>query len=135
MVLKMLGILLIVILIAWTYRRYIPVRCLKRYQISALEEVITSYASEVQLLDIRDYLDYENGHYKGSVNISIGRLSTFWKRDLNITQSLIIIADRYSDIWLATRFLRNKGFRPVGYVLCVSKQNENQPCECFPISN
>lgn len=102
------------------YRRYIPISGLKRIELTDLEKV-ASFTKQAQILDIRDYMEYERGHFRGAINISRGRLSIYWERQLFPEQPLILIADRKTEAFLASRFLRRKGFRHITYVLYINE--------------
>lgn len=125
-----LGLILVAAIGYWTYRKYAPVRGLRQYALQDLSGVAS--AEDVQLLDVRDYLEFEEGHYKGAVNLSLGRLSSFWRRHVDAERPLVLLGGKPTEVYRAARFLRAKGVRRLSYALYESEQKSSAPCRQCP---
>ncbi|WP_339308319.1 rhodanese-like domain-containing protein [Paenibacillus sp. FSL R5-0519] len=67
--------------------------------------------SNVRMLDIRDSSEYWQDHIPGSINISIGRLSAVWMKELSPDQEVMIFSRNWLSRQKAARILARRGFR------------------------
>ncbi|MFC4103387.1 rhodanese-like domain-containing protein [Paenibacillus xanthanilyticus] len=130
MMFRLLGLIMLVAIAYWMYRKYAPVRGLRQHALRDLSGL--EAGKDVQLLDVRDYLEFEEGHYHGAVNLSLGRLSSFWRRYVKAERPLVLLGGKPSEVYRAARFLRAKGFRQLSYALYESEQESSAPCRQCP---
>ncbi|MBB3111088.1 rhodanese-related sulfurtransferase [Paenibacillus phyllosphaerae] len=115
-------------LVVWAYRRFVPVRGLRQIGYEELNSMASPSAGDVQLLDVRDYLEFEQGHHHAAVNLSLGRLSTFWKRHLVSSRPLVVIGANRTEVYAASRFLRKKGFRSISFAYYGREARNHEVC-------
>ncbi|PZE20900.1 rhodanese-like domain-containing protein [Paenibacillus xerothermodurans] len=114
----------------WLYRRHVPARGMKLLNAAELPQLLCADSS-VQLLDVRDYLEYEAGHYPNAINISLGRLSLTWHKHLDKNKPVILLASAPGEAYSAARYLKRKGFRIDYWVIChASSQDCTVPHQC-----
>jgi rhodanese-related sulfurtransferase len=66
-----------------------------------------------KLLDIRDAVDFEEGHVPGAVNISLGRLPYVSNKELTTEHSIIILGKKDRNSKKAARILKKNGFNHI----------------------
>ncbi|PYE45432.1 rhodanese-like domain-containing protein [Paenibacillus barcinonensis] len=67
--------------------------------------------SDVRMLDVRDSSEFWQNHIPGSINISIGRLSAVWSKELSPDQEVIIFSRNWLSRQKAARILARRGFK------------------------
>ncbi|MCJ8014785.1 rhodanese-like domain-containing protein [Paenibacillus sp. KQZ6P-2] len=65
---------------------------------------------ELQMLDVRDSVDYMKHHVPGSINISMGRLPYVHKSQLASEEPVLILAENFRQTKRAARMLKRYGF-------------------------
>ncbi|MWV43056.1 rhodanese-like domain-containing protein [Paenibacillus sp. HJL G12] len=65
---------------------------------------------ELQMLDVRDSVDYMKYHVPGSINISMGRLPFVHQTQLASEEPVLILAENYRQTKRAARMLKRYGF-------------------------
>lgn len=69
---RLISTVLIADMGVWAYRRHVPLRDFHLIKITELPRLLTANTG-LQLLDVRDYMEYEKEHYPSSINISSSR--------------------------------------------------------------
>ena len=105
------------VLLVFAYRRLVPIHGLKKVKCSDLEQA-QKQTPNLKLLDVRDVSEYEadDYHLKESINISVGRLSFVWDKELNPGDEVVIYAPKKSAGYLAARKLKKAGFTSLSYL-------------------
>ncbi|MBE1445150.1 rhodanese-related sulfurtransferase [Paenibacillus sp. OAS669] len=78
----------------------------------------------VILLDVRDSVDYYEGHLDGAVHISLGRLPFVKKKELRKEASIIVISDSKYHSKKAARILKKSGYSHLAAL------HVGNPCVC-----
>jgi rhodanese-related sulfurtransferase len=74
----------------------------------------------IQILDIRDPIDFESEHHPDAINIYIGRLPYVSKKELRRDQEIVIVSPSKVHIRRAAKILQNEGFTGLsGVVMCI----------------
>jgi rhodanese-related sulfurtransferase len=66
--------------------------------------------AKVQILDVRDSIDFAENQISGSINIYVGRLPYVKKKELHNDQEMIIVSTSKYDIKKAARTLKKAGY-------------------------
>ncbi|PZT52839.1 rhodanese-like domain-containing protein [Paenibacillus silvae] len=87
--------------------------------------------SDVKMLDVRDSSEFWENHVPGSINISIGRLSAVWMKELSPDQEVLIFSRNWLSRQKAARILARRGFKRLYAVKsCYFARNEKEDsCE------
>nr|WP_245252000.1 rhodanese-like domain-containing protein [Paenibacillus sediminis] len=110
------GVVVILPLFMWFYQRVVPIKEAKWINTQQFESLIQSKA-EIQIVDVRDTLDYDKKHISGSINIPLGRLSFVWHKSIRKDKRIVITSSRRADQIRAARKLKRAGFTDM-YILC-----------------
>lgn len=103
------AILLIILLLPFIYRRYLPVFGVKA---QVLKE---NHQSDVRIVDVRDYNE-KTGKTHQRFHIPIAYLHRFY-HEIDGKQVHVIASSRIEKN-MSIRFLRSKGYKVSGYTLC-----------------
>jgi rhodanese-related sulfurtransferase len=87
-----------------------PVRSLLYIEARDVRE-LADQTLDMKMLDVRDAVDYEKESIRGSINISLGRLTYVWQHCLSPDDSVLILAGSYYKRNKAARILYKQGFR------------------------
>ena len=91
--------------------RYLRSRPVKEVVFVSMEELCHIKEQEpVQILDVRDPVDYEQKHLKDAINIYIGRLPFVSLKELEEERKLFIVASSPYVIHRAARILKKAGY-------------------------
>ncbi len=117
----------------WVLRELWPVSSLRYVDAQEWEEALQNESS-LKLLDVRDSLDYQQGHVPGSINLSLGRLPYVWQKELSPDNPVVILSESRYQSHKAARLLHKRGFRQL-YALkdgtVFSPVNQFNRTECF----
>ncbi|WP_234032757.1 rhodanese-like domain-containing protein [Paenibacillus faecalis] len=102
-------------LLVYAYRRSVPVHGLKLVKCSELAQA-KKERPQLKVLDVRDVSEYTANHLEESVNISLGRLSFVWDKELSPEDEVIIVTPKWSEGLLAARKLKKNGFKSLSYL-------------------
>lgn len=106
-------LLLIAVLAAiaawWFVREYTPVTGLTFVNPDELRGQVNE-RQELQMLDVRDAVDYIKHHVPGSINISMGRLPFVHQSLLASEEPVLILAENCRQTKKAARMLKRYGF-------------------------
>jgi rhodanese-related sulfurtransferase len=122
---------LIVVIFTFTFLSvilFILYRRLKQVEGLIMKDISIMYRLEdqdVQILDIRDPLDYEVGHISGAINIYIGRLPYVSKKELHRNQGIMIVSSSQHQINKAARILMKSGYKQLTGLMCKEVSNQN----------
>lgn len=97
------------------YRRYVPISGLRFMKCSDLQ-FVQKRCPDLKMVDVRDVSEYMESPRKETINISLGRLSYVWEKELNPDDAVVIVTPKRSDGILAARKLRKAGFRSLFYL-------------------
>lgn len=102
-------VLAIIFLIYSLFKRYIPVRGVRYYNLADLELSVT------KIIDVRDFNESYKNPIRGAINVPLA----YMKRNLNEIpdRKLHVIGSNEVDKNVAIRFLRKKGFQVNGYTI------------------
>ncbi|MBE9914034.1 rhodanese-like domain-containing protein [Paenibacillus donghaensis] len=95
--------------VVWVVRELTPVQGLTFIS----NEDLYSYEKDrhgMQLLDVRDQVDYIKHHVPGSINISMGRLPYVHESQLTSEAPVVILAENVRKTKKAARMLKRYGF-------------------------
>jgi len=125
------GLTVLTIIMAYMIVRYRPVRGLQAVDRAQLCEM--KREDEVQLLDVRDPVDYEAEHLNGALNIYVGRLPYVSLQELQQGMKVVIVSTSGYQIRRAARVLIKHGYCEVyGYLWRPSEQDRingtSKPC-------
>lgn len=108
-------IVMSVILAVFAVIRYRPVRGLNMLDLDQLCEM--KNRDEVQLLDVRDPVDYESAHMDHAMNIYVGRLAFISLNELPTDKGIVVVSTSVLQIHRAARILKRRGYvRVFGYI-------------------
>ncbi|WP_080837412.1 rhodanese-like domain-containing protein [Cohnella massiliensis] len=115
--------------ILWVLRVYWPVPWLRYVQGHEWLDAARNNLN-MKILDVRDAFDYQERHFPGSINISLGRLPYVWHQELSTRDDVLILsASRYQSN-KAARILHKRGFRQLhairGNFLQLTCKEENK---------
>lgn len=97
------------------YRRYVPISGLRFMKCSDLRLALKK-CPDLKMLDVRDVSEYMANPRKETINISLGRLSYVWEKELNPADAVVIVTPKRSDGILAARKLKRAGFTSLFYL-------------------
>ncbi|SET35957.1 hypothetical protein SAMN05216389_109160 [Oceanobacillus limi] len=123
MALALLSVSLIILLLYFLYRRYIPVFGLtnlgKKRPIKASNGAI--------LLDVRAYNISCNNRPDMVMCLPLAYFNRYYKEIPN--EPVILVASNGMEKNLASRFLKNKGYNVIGYYLVNKTENQRLCCD------
>lgn len=93
----------------WAVREFSPVNGLTFVSPEELRGPDTE-GHEMQMLDVRDAVDYIQHHVPGAINISMGRLPYVHKTQLASEEPVLILAENSRQTKKAARMLKRYGF-------------------------
>ncbi|MEC0370370.1 rhodanese-like domain-containing protein [Paenibacillus chibensis] len=93
----------------WAVREFSPVNGLTFVNPDELREQ-DNENNELQMLDVRDSVDYIKRHVPGSINISMGRLPYVHKSQLAAEEPVLILAANSRQTKKAAHMLKRYGF-------------------------
>ncbi|MDR0267146.1 rhodanese-like domain-containing protein [Paenibacillus sp.] len=110
--------------VLWAIRKFSPVRGLT---FISTEELCAREKDrhEMQMLDVRDAVDYIQHHVPGSINISMGRLPYVYQSQLASEEPVLILAENCRQTKKAARLLKRYGF-----LRLYAPQNGNAALNC-----
>lgn len=97
------------------YRRHVPISGLRFMKCSDLRLALKK-CPDLKMLDVRDVSEYMANPRKETINISLGRLSYVWEKELNPDDAVVIVSPKRSDGILAARKLKKAGFTSLFYL-------------------
>ncbi|MGG3281524.1 rhodanese-like domain-containing protein [Paenibacillus solani] len=97
------------------YRRHVPISGLRFMKCSDLR-LAQKKCPDLKMLDVRDGSEYMANPRKETINISLGRLSYVWEKELNPDDAVVIVSPKRSDGILAARKLKKAGFTSLFYL-------------------
>lgn len=127
------GLAVIVLLAAvYLYMRLRPVQGLAFIDMKTYCE--KTEKEPVQIVDVRDPVDYERGHLADSHNIYIGRLPYVNLKELRQDVDIVITASSRSHIHRAARILKKSGYDRVYGLRWQSEWKDCKGSPCNPCS-
>lgn len=108
-----LTVILVLVLVGlWLLRSLWPVKGLAYVDVNALREK-SALPQQAKVVDVRDAVFYEQCHFHGAINISLGRLPFVWKKELSPDEPVVILSDSLLQSKRAARMLKSRGFRKI----------------------
>lgn len=119
---KLVVLFVALLLLSSVIRKRLPVKGLAFIEEHPLCDRMAS--ADVQLLDIRDWVQYEAGHYPNAINIFLGRLPYVNKKELQRSSEIVIISPSKTKIRIAARILRKAGYDRLSGIVWIDKNAE-----------
>lgn len=118
-----LSAVLIVVAVGFFIWRLRPVPGLTYISLSDVQP-LTITDNRLKLVDIRDAVDFYEGHVQDAVNIYVGRMPYVWSRHMEQGDNVVLIGDRPMPIRRAARILRRRAGIRVRYAIIYTGRDE-----------